>query len=590
MSARAFLRWFTPRSRADLQGLVALPHREAVAEPEAAARSMDRASRDSVDAIEVDVVRAMRGLNERLEQARNLSGNVETGLGAIHQRISILRDAAATAATGASALASASGQVSSSAEQVGAQMVGARERLDAAVEKANLASASLGALDKASSDVQGVVNLIADIARQTNLLALNATIEASRAGEAGRGFAVVAQEVKNLSGEARKAVDDIRAQISQLSQIAETSIKAVVEAVELVRAVNPVFAAIGDASLEQAAAAAELTRRADETARFVETVSAKVLEIDETAMVAARQSNEARDVTAGGADDAQGLLRRFVPVIRQTAFGDRRLNDRYPAELHGTITCGGISHAVVTRDLSTGGMLIATVPGMAVKTGLPALIRLDSIGETAIRIVGLSDQGIHLALDRPEADFAAAFAARLCAIQNEYQPLVERAQGFAEAISARMKQAITEARLSEDDMFDVAYEAIANTAPLQLRNRALAVLEAVLPDYMEAVLGSDPNMVFALAIDRNGYIPVHNRIYSQPQRLGDTAWNMANSRNRRIFDDRSGIMAARSTRTFLIQSYNRDMGNGRTVAMREVDAPVSVNGRHWGAVRMAYKF
>lgn len=591
MSAGGFSHWFRPRdldakpAPPELAPVAARPHDLA---PEAG--KLDRASRDSIDAIEIDVVRAMRDLNDRLEQARNLSGNVENGLGTIHQRIGLLRDAAAIAATDASALASASGQVSSSAEQVGIQMVGARERLDAAVEKASQASESLGALDKASNDIQSVVNLISDIARQTNLLALNATIEASRAGEAGRGFAVVAQEVKVLSGEARRAVDDIRAQVAHLGTIAETSIRAVIEAVELVKAVNPVFVAIGDASLEQAAAAVELTRRADETARFVETVSSKVREIDETAIVAARQSNEARGVTAEGADDAQGLLRRFVPVIRQTAFGDRRLNDRYPAEIRGTITYGGISHAMVTRDLSTGGMLIAAVAGLVVKAGLPAMVRLDSIGETSVRIVGLSDQGIHVSLDRPEPEFATAFSTRLNAIQNEYQPLVERAQGFAEAISARMKQAITEARLSEDDLFDVAYQAIANTAPLQLRNRALAVLETVLPDTMEAALSSDISMVFALAIDRNGYIPVHNRIYSQPQRPGDVAWNQAHSRNRRIFDDRSGIMAARSTRAFLIQSYNRDMGNGITVAMREVDAPICVNGRHWGGVRMAYKF
>jgi hypothetical protein len=38
-------------------------------------------------------------------------------------------------------------------------------------------------------------------------------------------------------------------------------------------------------------------------------------------------------------------------------------------------------------------------------------------------------------------------------------------------------------------------------------------------------------MAFCVAIDRNGYLPVHNRIYAQPQRPGDVAWNTANSRN-----------------------------------------------------------
>jgi hypothetical protein len=42
-------------------------------------------------------------------------------------------------------------------------------------------------------------------------------------------------------------------------------------------------------------------------------------------------------------------------------------------------------------------------------------------------------------------------------------------------------------------------------------------------------------------------------------------------------------------RSYLIQSYARDMGNGKTVMMREIDVPIRVNGRHWGGFRIAYK-
>ncbi len=43
-------------------------------------------------------------------------------------------------------------------------------------------------------------------------------------------------------------------------------------------------------------------------------------------------------------------------------------------------------------------------------------------------------------------------------------------------------------------------------------------------------------------------------------------------------------------RPFVVQSYRRDMGGGSFVVMREVDAPLFVNDRHWGGVRMAYRF
>ena len=70
---------------------------------------------------------------------------------------------------------------------------------------------------------------------------------------------------------------------------------------------------------------------------------------------------------------------------------------------------------------------------------------------------------------------------------------------------------------------------------------------------------------------------------------GDVAFNTANSRNRRIFNDPAGLAAGRNQRSYLIQSYARDMGNGKTVMMREIDVPIRVNGRHWGGFRTAYK-
>jgi methyl-accepting chemotaxis protein len=124
---------------------------------------------------------------------------------------------------------------------------------------------------------------------------------------------------------------------------------------------------------------------------------------------------------------------------------------------------------------------------------------------------------------------------------------------------------------------------------VQHRTRFLGWADRALPEFQEAFLAKDPRLAFSVAIDRNGYLPVHNKIYSQPQRMGDVTWNTANSRNRRIFNDPAGLAAGRNIRSYLIQSYARDMGNGTTIMMREIDVPIRVNGRHWGGFRTAYK-
>jgi methyl-accepting chemotaxis protein len=151
------------------------------------------------------------------------------------------------------------------------------------------------------------------------------------------------------------------------------------------------------------------------------------------------------------------------------------------------------------------------------------------------------------------------------------------------------ERGVSSGAISIDALFDSDYVEIPGTNPLQHRTRILDWADRALPVFQEAFLAKDPRMVFCVAIDRNGYLPVHNKIYSHPQRAGDVAWNTANCRNRRIFNDTAGLAAGQNQRTYLIQSYARDMGNGKTVMMREIDVPIRVQGRHWGGFRNAYK-
>jgi methyl-accepting chemotaxis protein len=157
------------------------------------------------------------------------------------------------------------------------------------------------------------------------------------------------------------------------------------------------------------------------------------------------------------------------------------------------------------------------------------------------------------------------------------------------ALTKIFENGVASGAISIEDMFDTDYVEIAGSNPVQYRTKILDWADRALPPFQEAFLARDSRMAFCAMIDRNGYLPVHNKIYSHPQRPGDVAWNTANSRNRRIFNDPAGLAAGRNLRAYLIQSYARDMGNGNTVMMREIDVPVRVKGRHWGGFRTAYR-
>jgi methyl-accepting chemotaxis protein len=164
---------------------------------------------------------------------------------------------------------------------------------------------------------------------------------------------------------------------------------------------------------------------------------------------------------------------------------------------------------------------------------------------------------------------------------------IARAVETAKRVALAFEGALDDRRISEASLFDTLYVPVPDTDPEQVTSGATATCEALLPGIIDPAKESDSKIVFCIACDRNGYIPVHNREYSQPQRPGQRDWNIAHSRNRRLFTDRAALLAARNTEPHIVQSYLREMGGGVTVPLKEFDAPILVSGRHWGAIRLA---
>jgi methyl-accepting chemotaxis protein len=173
-------------------------------------------------------------------------------------------------------------------------------------------------------------------------------------------------------------------------------------------------------------------------------------------------------------------------------------------------------------------------------------------------------------------------------VETPDSPIIALCQKAAGDIGGLFEQSVATGEISLGDLFDEKYVAVPGSNPQQHMTRFVAFTDRKLPPVQEALLKFNPRITFCAAVDRNGFLPTHNITYSKPQGP-DPVWNSANCRNRRIFNDRTGLSAGQSTRPFLLQTYRRDMGGGNFVLMKDVSAPITVRGRHWGGFRIGFK-
>jgi methyl-accepting chemotaxis protein len=548
---------------------------------------------DSAKAILELLELELGGMIRQLERAANsVAGGAEATaatLSTIRQRTDALTGHTSAAQTTATTFSQVADKFTQSAEGIGSQVRDAGRLADQASAAAREASANVDRLRESSAAIGNVVNLIAQIARQTTLLALNSTIEAARAGEAGRGFAVVATEVKALAVQTQNATEEITKKIEALQRDATGSADAVQRISQAIEAIRPVFDTVNGAVAEQSQTTGEMSDNAASTSRFIVSVGDSASEIDSVTKEAEAHGESVARAGQAVTMFAQKLKSRCAVLLRQNEGADRRKREKLPCSLRIEMTT---SRGVVTApvyEISNEGILISGPDAERLAPNETLAATLQNVGTCKIRIGERSKAGVLAQFERPDAACKEAIEDALWATHDENTEFVTRAMEAGVALTTIFENGVASGAISIEDMFDTDYVEIPGSNPVQHRTKVLDWADRALPAFQEAFMAKDPRMAFCAMIDRNGYLPVHNKIYSHPQRPGDVTFNTANSRNRRIFNDAAGLAAGRNQRAYMVQSYARDMGNGKTVMMREIDVPIRVKGRHWGGFRTAYR-
>ena len=157
----------------------------------------------------------------------------------------------------------------------------------------------------------------------------------------------------------------------------------------------------------------------------------------------------------------------------------------------------------------------------------------------------------------------------------------ERAVEYAWSLRDRC-QAILKAHADRGvDVFDQAYRQIPELTPPKYETSYDRLVEKELQDTYEGGLDASRGVLGMIAVDLNGYCPIHVRKSSV--HTGDPALDLINSRHKRKFDDPVGLRAARNTEPFIAQTY---FAPAISTPLTDIASPIHVNGRHWGNLRV----
>jgi methyl-accepting chemotaxis protein len=165
--------------------------------------------------------------------------------------------------------------------------------------------------------------------------------------------------------------------------------------------------------------------------------------------------------------------------------------------------------------------------------------------------------------------------------------LVSQAQDAAREIAALAETGLADGSLSAEALFDTDYREIPGSDPTRYATRLMPWADAAWRPVLDRISGSDERIMAVACTDINGHLPTHLSRFSRPP-TGDKAHDTQFCRNGRKILDPIDQKAKASAGPYMMAVYRQE-GDGRSYrVVRNVYVPLTIAGRRWGDLELAY--
>jgi methyl-accepting chemotaxis protein len=403
------------------------------------------------------------------------------------------------------------------------------------------------------------------------------------------------REAKGLASSAEAQSDSLdrtaadAASLSEAARANEAAAKRASQRAEQARAAAQNGVQVVRRSIDAMNEMAEMSQRISEITSLINEIAFQTNLLALNASVEAARAGEAGKGFAVVAQEVRALAQRSANASKDIGAIIKQSDDKVKSGVTLVSETGKVLNGIVEAIDSMGEQLdeiehASTEQSGRVNAVTGSISEINAATRGYLAVVQRTGKAIQ-DIDQQVANLATQIAFVTTTVDR---PFLIAAKDAAARISEAFEDAVRRGQISMEDLFDETYAPIKGTNPQQYMTRYVNFTDELLPKIQEPLLGSNSEIAFCVGIDRNGFIPTHNLKYCQPQG-SDPVWNTANSRNRRLFNDPVGLACGRNIKPYLLQCYRRDMGGGVFVLMKDMSAPIIVQGRHWGGFRIGYK-